>query len=81
MKLLIDIDKELKSAVYNCGLFLMPTEKVSLINAINNGTPIPENATNRDVIKALFPNEQICGVVGNVEKSWWDAPYQKGGKE
>ena len=42
MKLLIDIDKELKSAVYNCGLFLMPTDKMSLIDAINNGTPLED---------------------------------------
>ena len=42
MKLIIDIDKELKSAVYNCGLFLNPTEKMSLINAINNGIPLPK---------------------------------------
>ena len=42
MKLIIDIDKELKSAIYRCGLFLNPTEKVSLINAINNGTPLPK---------------------------------------
>lgn len=42
MKLIIDIDKELKSAVYRCGLFLNPAEKTSLINAINNGTPLPK---------------------------------------
>ena len=42
MKLIIDIDKELKSAIYRCGLFLNPTEKVSLIDAINNGTPLEE---------------------------------------
>lgn len=59
MKVIIDIDKELKSAIYNCGLFLNPAEKMSLINAINNGTPIPDNATNGDVIKAIFPNIQI----------------------
>ena len=49
MKLIIDIDKELKSAVYRCGLFLNPTEKTSLIDAINNGTPIPDNATVCDI--------------------------------
>ena len=49
MKLIIDIPKELKSAVYRCGLFLNPTEKTSLIDAINNGTPIPDNATVCDI--------------------------------
>ena len=48
MKLIIDIDKELKSAIYNCGLFLNPADKTSLINAINNGTPL-------DDIKAEIP--------------------------
>ena len=40
MKIIIDIDKELKSAIYNCGLFLNPADKTSLINAINNGIPL-----------------------------------------
>ena len=74
MKLIIDIDKELKSAVYNCGLFLNPTEKTSLIDAINNGTLIPDNATNGDVMRIIFP--QI-----GVYDEWYDEPYQKGGKE
>lgn len=42
MKLIIDIDEDLKSAIYNCGLFLSPTDKITLINAINNGTPLPK---------------------------------------
>lgn len=73
MKLIINIDKELKSAVYNCGLFLNPTEKMSLIDAIKNGTPIPDNATNGDVLKMMFPK------IG-VYDEWYDEPYQKGDK-
>ena len=42
MKLIIEIDKELKSAIYNCGLFLNPVDKTSLINAINNGIPLDD---------------------------------------
>ena len=79
MKLIIDIPKELKSAVYRCGLFLNPTEKTSLIDAINNGTPIPDNATNGEVIKALFPNEHDFET--DFDETWWNAPYKKGGKE
>ena len=58
---------------------------------IRNGTPLPDNATNGDMIKALFD----CKVVEethstyvvnmgkdyfwkNFEKSWWNAPYKKG---
>ncbi len=78
MKLIIDIDEndyEYMKRGYVSSTF-------NIFNIIKNGTPIPENATNGDVIKALFPNAQICGVVGeNLEKSWWNALYQKGGKE
>jgi len=42
MKLIIDIPEELKSTVYNCGLFLNPADKTALIDAINNGTPLPK---------------------------------------
>lgn len=91
MKLIIDIPKELKSAVYNCGLFLNPTEKVSLIDAINNGTPISDNATNGEVIRAMFPDAEIhidgndvffhhIGFWIKCNIRWWNAPYQKGGK-
>ena len=52
---------------------------------------LPDNATNGDVIKALFPNgSQVKGAgiyIMNDNKSnisydfdWWNAPY-KGGKE
>ena len=41
---------------------------------IANGTPIPDNATNGDVMKIVFPK------IG-VYDEWYDEPYQKGGKE
>ena len=61
-------------------------------NAIENGTPIPDNATNGDVIKAMFPDLEykegvrFAIIVTPVDaigiwNSWWNAPYQKGGKE
>ena len=28
-------------------------------DALQNGTPIPDNATNGDVIKAMFPNTEV----------------------
>ena len=92
LKLIIDIPEELKSAVYNCGLFLNPTEKMFLIDAINNGTPIPDNATNGEIMQMMFPNGVTAKfatfmrfVVGedeyiNCAYDWWNAPYQKGDK-
>ena len=65
-----------------------------LEQAVVNGAPIPDNATNGDVIKAMFPNIEVeeqgkdLFIVFNMDiqgtpfyKAWWNAPYQKGGKE
>ena len=58
-----------------------------LMKAVENGTPIPDNATNGDVIKAMFPTADISlndscfeGVVNKYgfDMKWWNAPYQKG---
>lgn len=63
-------------------------QSVSTIPAI----PIPENATNGDVIKALFPTiktkeyrtfirvidgEEYC----SINYKWWNAPYKRGDTE
>ena len=60
---------------------------------IANGTPIPDNATNGDVIKAMFSKAGIeirnitvyviFDMHSNVisfDLDWWNAPYQRGGK-
>lgn len=64
----------------------------SYAQAIANGTPIPDNATNGDVIMAMFPSikyeEGYVYVKSNIHKNvimtvredWWNTPYQKGGK-
>lgn len=88
MKVLIEIPEEMYKTVKDglwCG-----NEIVRY--AIEHSTPIPDNATNGDVIKALFPNAEIHqsgGYTGclfqpsvmleDMTTSWWDAPY-KGGK-
>ena len=52
---------------------------------IANGIPIPDNATNGDVIRALFkPNwiRRIDDVVREeyeFNEVWWNASYKKGG--
>ena len=64
----------------------------SFIGEIVNGTPIPDNATNGDVIKAMFPDAEIhldgndvffhhMGFWIKCNIRWWNAPYLKGGKE
>lgn len=58
-----------------------------LMVAIDNSISLPDNATNGDVIKAIFPdceresrlNEECIEVMGAyrvVDRSWWDAPYK-----
>ena len=60
------------------------------INAFKNSTPISDNATNGDVIKAMFPKREVIEHDTYIEvawgegmdefdKNWWNAPYQKGG--
>lgn len=72
MKLIIDIDKEIyESSKREC------EESDDLIIdtftlAIGYGTPIPDNATNGDVVKKVFGN------VPFYHDEWWNAPYQKG---
>lgn len=51
-----------------------------------NAIPIPENPTNGDVIKVLFPNAKVVetntvvgiGIDGTTtfNKDWWNAPYK-----
>lgn len=48
-----------------------------VLNAVKNGTPIPDNATNGEVMKAMFKPNRIT----RLNDEWWNAPYQKGGKE
>lgn len=50
---------------------------------------LPDNCTNGDVIKAMFPNELLTSLVGTLwwgdnmsfNKEWWNAPYKAGRKE
>ena len=58
---------------------------------LKNGTPIPDNATNGDMQISLYPNLKYTiqngrvvttiGVASSFDVDWWNAPYQKGGKE
>ena len=90
MKLIIDLDEYDYSTIVNDERY-MPLD-ISV--AIKNGTPIPDNATNGDIIHGLYMpygyvvNDDYDEVVISAEgvdmrfsKTWWNAPYQKGGKE
>ena len=86
MKLIIDIPEEHYRTLQEA----MKNHMVSLIGKIIlNGTPIPDNATNGDVIISLYPNLEYTvqndrvkkiGVANSFDTDWWNEPYQKGGK-
>ena len=57
MKLIIDIPDHIYEMVINTGTF--GCYRFDTRKAIKNGTPIPDNATNGDVIKAMFPNTEV----------------------
>ena len=90
MKVLIEIDEKTFKALHefvviNTGRSNGKTIIDKCLKAISNGTPIPDNATNGDVIKAMFPTADISlndscfeGVVNKYgfDMKWWNAPYK-----
>lgn len=85
MKLLIDINK--KDYEYMKDGYVPHT--FNMFYAIKTGIPIPNNTTNGDVIKEIFPNTSLhinemshTVWVGCEEMSfridWWNSPYQEG---
>lgn len=80
-KIIIDIPEEqFERIVY--------FDVVRLRNAVTSGLKLPENATNGDMINALFPNAKNTRVDGGYPlnyviegewhrnlKEWWDTEY------
>ena len=92
MKLIIDIDESLldgiKSDNFDFARQVVKSFQATIASAIANGTPIPDNATNGQVIQILFKPNRVERtdddvIVENYDfsKKWWNSPYQKGGKE
>lgn len=92
MKLIIDIPEE----DYKHGMLGLYFDcySMKLHETILNGTPIPDNATNGDVIKAFYPDAKYdtyfdfiamtthterTVFMSRFDRDWWNAPYQKGG--
>ena len=94
MKLIIDIPKYEYEHIRE---YYEKNDTVeSTYSYIYHGTPIPDNATNGDVIKTMFPNNVFAEdryeypegdyieIISDNGMSFtdecWNAPYQKGGK-
>lgn len=72
MKVLIDIPQDHKRVIDNlvsdCKGYLLPHEvEIRLARAVKIGTVIPDNATNGDMIKAMFPEVEVQEIMG-----WFD---------
>lgn len=85
MKLIIDIPEEVLKTRYYTDYFGCGSHK--LTETLDNATPIPDNATNGEVLKTLFKPNRITRTADIVREEyefnevWWNALYQKGGKE
>ena len=89
MKLIIDVPEaplygDMYTAICENG-YIFDEDNEYIAKAIKNGTPISDNATNGDVIKAMFPNgikiDRSTAYAKRVTEDWWNSPYRKGGKE
>ena len=63
-------------------------DRYRIDGAVRKGTPLPQNATNGDIIKAMFQNvEVLCDGYESIfvsiddrdtsfDVDWWNAPYK-----
>ena len=84
MKLIIDIDESLlegiKSDDFDFARRVVRSFQGTIASSIANGTPIPDNATNDDVLQIVFKERGYMAIHDRILQ-WLFAPYQKGGKE
>lgn len=77
-RMIADIDYALeKQEPLLCGNYERETAEMFL-KAFEKATVIPDDATNGNMIKALFPNNSRGFLVVNIDRTdWWNAPYMK----
>jgi len=93
-KILIELDDEIcEETKEHSGLaYIIENYLWEVENAIKHGTLLPDNLTNGDMIKAMFPNLKtgadpyipsvdiyVGGILMmRVDRNWWNAPYKAG---
>lgn len=83
MKVLIDIPSNYKERLdkdfdsLNTGSI----GATSILMAVKEGIEIPDNATNWDVLKALFSKKDLHELWLHPRRYWWDEPYKAKVKE
>ena len=97
MKLIINIPEEIIKDAKESPNYYPSYLFETIWKSIGNGTPLPDNATNGDILCAMFPTIKMdemthkiyatiqydwtyVGIEFDAMKEWWNAPYQKGGK-
>lgn len=83
-QIVIEIDDEVYEGVTGDTTF-RDYEREAL-TAIRKGTVLPNNPTNGDMIKALFPmfvesEKNYDAVEINFKNDWWNAPYKAESEE
>lgn len=92
MKLLIEIPEEAYKLLQTDGVDWLGAEHI--LKAVTDGTPLSDNATNGDMIKAIFSdtvlnyngtefkvrvNDDNGHNIMQIYADWWDSPYKKEG--
>ena len=82
MKILIDMPEEEYKDVVDDVFFFVG----HLVDAIKNGTPISDNATNQEKYIEIFGIDAwkqmiVFSGLADQFKEFWTSPYQKGNKE
>ena len=87
MKLIIDLPDEVKTLFDNADISDLRDFydfNSTIGKAIKNGTPLPSNPTNGEMLMALFPNGNFSLGIGDdnvlmyfqtFDNEWWNAPY------
>jgi len=94
MKILVDIDENLYKRIISPEHLICFTDPMRCEHIIKNGTPIPDNATNGQVLFQMFPpsvyygddEKHIVLLTKDCEltcynNDWWDAPYERSADE
>ena len=83
MKEIIEIPQDHKRVIDNLvtdgkGYLLPHVVETRLAKAVKIGTVIPDNATNGDIIKAIFPNARVEAIfpIGNCDEVFY-IPIEK----
>lgn len=96
MKVILDIDSKALEIIQKDGIINSENKITNVwvasefMDALDNAVTLPDNATNGDVIKAMFNCMVIDITDGKVyvekfyvpfNEAWWEAPYQGGQEE